>query len=78
MPLKRPIKTAVEGVASNANYTLNVLRADARALIAELQDGMTIRVIRDPSSSHNIMDFVLGKCDELPIAFKIEPKEQKA
>lgn len=72
----RPIKKAVEGVAGNANATINVLRADLRELIAELQDGVTIRVIKDKSSPHTILDFVTGKCDELPIALKVEMKER--
>ena len=76
MARQRPLK-AVKSAANNADRTIHVLRADARALMAEIQNGVTIRVIRDPSSPHTIMDFVMGKCDELPIALKVELKERK-
>jgi hypothetical protein len=74
MARQRPLQ-AVKSAANNANYTVDVLRADARALMAEIQNGVTIRVIKDKSSPHTIMDFVLGRCDELPIALKVELKE---
>jgi hypothetical protein len=74
--MARPLQ-AVKSAAVNADRTLDVLRADARALMAEIQNGVTIRVIRDKSSPHTIMDFVLGRCDELPIALKVDLKERK-
>jgi hypothetical protein len=76
MNRQRPLQ-AVKSAANNADRTLDVLREDARALMAEIQNGVTIRVIRDPSSPHTIMDFVMGRCDELPIALRVEPKERK-
>ena len=74
MTRQRPLQ-AVKSAANNADRTLDVLRADARALMAEIQNGVTIRVIKDKSSPHTIMDFVLGRCDELPIALKVGLKE---
>ena len=74
--MARPLQ-AVKQAAVNADRTIDVLRADLRALIAELQDGVTIRVIKDRSSPHTVMDFVMGRCDELPIAFRVEPKERQ-
>ena len=74
--MARPLQ-AVKQAAVNADRTIDVLRADLRALIAELQDGVTIRVIKDRSSPHTVMDFVMGQCDELPIAFRVEPKERQ-
>ena len=74
--MARPLQ-AVKQAAVNADRTIDVLRADLRAMIAELQDGVTIRVIKDKSSPHTVMDFVMGKCDELPIALKVEVKERK-
>jgi hypothetical protein len=76
MARQRPLQ-AVKKAAANADRTIDVLRADLRALIAELQDGVTIRVIKDRSSPHTVMDFVMGQCDELPIAFRVEPKERQ-
>ena len=74
--MARPLQ-AVKQAAVNADRTIDVLRADVRALLAEVQNGVTIRVIKDQSSSHTIMDFVMGQCDELPIALKVELKERK-
>ena len=74
--MARPLQ-AVKQAAANADRTIDVLRADLRAMIAELQDGVTIRVIKDKSSPHTVMDFVMGRCDELPIALKVEVKERK-
>ena len=73
--MARPLQ-AVQRAANNADRTMDVLRADLRALLAEVQNGVTIRVIRDKTSPHTILDFVTGKCDELPIAFRVEVKER--
>ena len=73
--MARPLQ-AVKQAAVNADRTIDVLRADVRALLAEIQNGVTIRVIKDKSSPHTVMDFVLGRCDELPIALKVELKER--
>ena len=73
--MARPLQ-AVKQAAVNADRTIDVLRADLRALLAEVQNGVTIRVIRDKTSPHTILDFVTGKCDELPIALKVEVKER--
>ena len=75
MTRQRPLQ-AVKSAANNADRTLDVLRADARALMAEIQNGVTIRVIKDKTSPHTVLDFVTGKCDELPIAFRVELKER--
>ena len=69
--MTRPLQ-AVKQAAVNADRTIDLLRGDLRELLAELQNGVTIRVIRDKDSPHTVLDFVTGKCDELPIAFKIE------
>ena len=69
--MARPLQ-AVKQAAVNADRTIDLLRGDLRELLAELQNGVTIRVIRDKASPHTVLDFVTGKCDELPIAFKIE------
>ena len=74
--MARPLQ-AVKNAAVNADRTIDVLRADLRALLAEVQNGVTIRVIKDKSSPHTIMDFVMGKCDELPVALKVEIKERQ-
>jgi hypothetical protein len=74
--MARPLQ-AVKQAAVNADRTIDVLRADLRALLAEVQNGVTIRVIRDKTSPHTILDFVTGKCDELPIALKVEVKERQ-
>ena len=73
--MARPLQ-AVKQAAVNADRTIDVLRADLRALLAEIQNGVTIRVIKDKSSPHTVMDFVMGRCDELPIALKVEVKER--
>ena len=73
--MARPLQL-VKQAAVNADRTIDVLRADLRALLAEIQNGVTIRVIRDKTSPHTILDFVSGKCDELPIALKVEVKER--
>ena len=73
--MARPLQ-AVKQAAVNADRTIDVLRADLRALLAEVQNGVTIRVIKDKTSPHTILDFVTGKCDELPIALKVEVKER--
>jgi len=73
--MARPLQL-VKQAAVNADRTIDVLRADLRALLAEIQNGVTIRVIRDKTSPHTILDFVSGKCDELPIAFRVEVKER--
>jgi hypothetical protein len=74
--MARPLQ-AVKNAAVNADRTIDVLRADLRALLAEVQNGVTIRVIRDKTSPHTILDFVSGKCDELPVALKVEIKERQ-
>jgi len=74
--MTRPLQ-AVKSAAVNADRTIDVLRADVRALLAEIQNGVTIRVIKDKSSPHTVLDFVTGKCDELPIALKVDLKERK-
>jgi hypothetical protein len=76
MARQRPLQ-AVKSAAVNADRTIDVLRADLRALLAEIQNGVTIRVIKDKSSPHTIMDFVMGQCDELPVALKIEVKDRQ-
>lgn len=47
------------------------------AMTRELRDGFTIYVQKAPGNDNTIMDFVMGKCDELPVAFRFEPKERK-
>jgi len=46
------------------------------ALIRELRDGFTIYVQKAPGNEHSVMDFVTGRCDELPVCFRFEPKER--
>jgi hypothetical protein len=73
--MARPLQ-AVKSAAINADRTIDLLRGDLRELIAELQNGITIRVIKDKASPHTILDFMAGGCDELPIAFRVELKER--
>jgi hypothetical protein len=72
MARQRPLQ-AVKSAANQANYTAS----EARALIRELRDGFTIYMIRVKGNPNTPMDFLLGRCDELPIALKVEPKERK-
>lgn len=44
-------------------------------LMNELQDGFTIYV--QSHSDDSVMDFVTGKVKELPISFRVEPRERK-
>ena len=62
---------AVQNTAAQANRTL----ADVRELIGELQDGVTLRFVRVGPNS--IMDFVTGRCDELPIGVRVDVREDK-
>jgi hypothetical protein len=48
----------------------------ANLLMREFRNGFTVYVQRAPGNENTIMDFVMGRCDELPIALKIEPKER--
>ena len=48
--------------------------AAAVELIEDIQDGVTVLVVREGDKS--IMDFVMGKCDELPIGFKIRIQDE--
>jgi hypothetical protein len=43
--------------------------AAAVELIDDIQDGVTLTVVREGDNS--IMDFVMGRCDELPIGIKV-------
>lgn len=78
MARKRPLQEvgragqAVQGTAAQANRTL----AEIRQFVEELKNGFTIYAIRSPGNDNTIMDFVMGRCDELPVAFKVEPKER--
>ena len=64
---------AVQNTAAQANRTL----AEVRDFIEELKNGFTIYAIKAPGNDNTIMDFVMGRCEELPVAFRIEPKERE-
>ena len=72
MARQRPLQ-AVKAAANQANYTAS----EARKLIDELRDGFTIYMVRPKGNPNTLMDFAMGRCDELPIAFRVEPKERK-
>ena len=46
------------------------------ALARELKDGFTVYVQKAPDNPNTIMDFIMGRCNELPIALRFEPKER--
>ena len=68
---KRPLqKVGQAGEAvEQAAYQVN-------ALARELRDGFTVYIQKAPGNENTVMDFVMGRCDELPVALRFEPKER--
>jgi len=60
-----------------ANQTMNAAQATLgafQALADELTDGVNFKIVRKGDAS--IMDFVMGKVDELPFQIRVEPQEE--
>jgi len=55
-------------------FSAQDLIAFAKAVLADVEDGFTIKLIRTGEGS--VMDFVTGKIDELPIGVRIELEEK--
>ena len=72
MARQRPLQ-AVKAAANQANTAAY----EARQLIEELKDGFTIYLVRPKGNPHTLLDFATGKCDELPLAVRVEPMERK-
>lgn len=54
------------GTMGNANALIDM----GKDLIEDIQDGVSIKIVR--KGEHSIVDFLLGKCDELPLSIKID------
>ena len=52
---------------------LGVALRVAAAMVEDIMDGVTIKVIND--SEHSLIDFFTGKCKELPIKVVIDPSD---
>jgi len=71
------IRGRLDQLQANANSTMfsaQDLIAFAKAVLADVEDGFTIKLIRTGEGS--VMDFVTGKIDELPIGVRIELEEK--
>ena len=71
------IRGRLDQLQANANRTMfsaQDLIAFAKVVLADVEDGFTIKLIRTGEGS--VMDFVTGKIDELPIGVRIELEEK--
>ena len=69
----------LRNLMANANETLGEaqgLIAFAKALLADIADGVRFEVVRPPGETATIMDFVTGKADRLPLAVKVVIEEE--
>ena len=74
--MARGIRGRLDQLQANANSTMfsaQDLIAFAKAVLADVEDGFTIKLIRTGEGS--VMDFVTGQIDELPIGVRIELEE---
>jgi len=69
MARQRPLQ-AVKSAANNANYTVDVLRGEARAFFARLKQGVNVTFVRKGNARW--MDFLTGKAKEFPIGLKVD------
>lgn len=79
MPRWRPI-ARVARAADSVNAAANAGRHTANTathLLNELLDGFRFKLVRDPEADGSVMDFVLGKIDELPVQVQIEVMEDE-
>jgi hypothetical protein len=62
---------ALEGSAQQTMGDAQGVLAVARALLDQLQDGVTIEIVKTGEAS--LMDFAMGKADTLPICLRLKP-----
>ena len=62
---------AINNVEGQTNYTLWILQE----LLKDVQDGVHVKLVR--VGDDTIMDFLLGRCDELPLEIEIDVREEE-
>lgn len=70
------LRRRLDQLQYNANQTMfsaQEVLDFAKAILAEIEDGVKISLIKEGDAT--IMDFILGKVDELPIKLKIDVNE---
>lgn len=59
-----------------AQFTLKAIREAAVGLIEELQDGVTVQIVRTGDAT--LMDFLSGKVKELPLSLRLVIEEEES
>ena len=58
-----------------AQFTLKAIREAAVGLLEDLQDGVTIQLVRTGEAT--LMDFLSGKVKELPLSLRLVIEEEE-
>ena len=66
----RRLRKRLDSVQAHAEGTLAALRD----LAMDLQDGVTVRFV-STGCGHTVLDFLAGRCDELPIRIVIDASD---
>ena len=71
------LRQRLNRIEANAHHTMSdaqLTLAAFKELADELTDGVNFKIVRKGNAS--LMDFVMGKVDELPIEIRVVPKEE--
>ncbi len=73
----RRLRARLDAMQADAHQTMDTAKVSleaATALLEDIQDGVQVKLVREGEG--NILDFLLGRIDELPLRIELAIEEE--